>query len=342
MLIASLVALLVIAGSTIGVALLRHQTTSMSSATGQVIFFANNDPGGQTNALRVTIQSLAAPPAGDMYDAWIINDQTEQVTALGNLTESNSTWSLTYNGASVNLLTVGDKLEITLEQGVVQAPAGNVILAGTFPVMAFAHVQHLLVGFPETPGKVGILIGLLEQTHQLNNQAAVLQSTMSSRNTVLIGCVAQGMIDIIEGTHGSHYQPLASTCIQQNVTVAGDGFGLLGKGYVASAEEHASLALSQKDATNVMRQHAALMDIALSNITKWVTAIEQDVLKLQAHPTDLTSIQQITALADNAYHGVDVNGDGQIDPVVGEAGALTAYQQGQLMATISLAPGAHN
>jgi hypothetical protein len=40
----------------------------------------------------------------------------------------------------------------------------------------------------------------------------------------------------------------------------------------------------------------------------------------------------------NAYHGVDVNGDGQIDPVAGEAGALTAYLQGQLMATLSLAP----
>ena len=82
------------------------------------------------------------------------------------------------------------------------------------------------------------------------------------------------------------------------------------------------------------------MDIGLSNITTWVTTIEQDVLQLRAHPTNLASIQEITTLADDAYHGVDVNGDGQIDPVIGEAGALTAYQQGQLMATLSLAPGA--
>ena len=340
MLIASLIALVLIASSTIGITLLRQKSTPTSSASGQVIFFANNDPGGQTNALRFTISSLASPPAGAAYDAWIINDSTEQVTALGNLTEKNATWSLTYNGANSNLLTVGDKLEITLEQGAVQAPAGRVILAGAFPVMAFQHVQHLLVSFPETPGKVGMLIGLLQQTRLLNNQAAVLQSVMSSQNTVLIGCVAQDMIDIIEGAHGSHYQPLTSTCISQSVTVTGDGFGLLGKGYVASAEEHASLALSQKDATNAMRQHAALMDIALTNITGWVTTIEQDVLNLRAHPTDLTAIQKITTLADEAYHGVDANGDGQIDAVVGEAGALTAYQQGQLMATLTLAPGA--
>ncbi len=149
------------------------------------------------------------------------------------------------------------------------------------------------------------------------------------------------MLDIIDGTKGTYYQPLAAKCAQQNVTMTGDGFGLLGKGgFVAGAEEHAALALSQKDATSVMRQHAVLMDVALSNIIRRLTTIEQDVLHLQAQPTDLSSIQEITTLADDAYHGVDVNGDGQIDPVVGEAGALTAYQQGQLMATLSLASSA--
>ena len=122
------------------------------------------------------------------------------------------------------------------------------------------------------------------------------------------------------------------------MTTLGDGFGLLGKGYVASAEEHAALALSQSDATSGMRQHAVLMNIALANITGWVTTIEQDLLRLQAHPTDLSSLQQITTLADNAYHGVDVNGDGQVDPVTGEAAAVTAYQQGQLMATVTRVP----
>lgn len=128
--------------------------------------------------------------------------------------------------------------------------------------------------------------------------------------------------------------------MQQKVTADGDGFGLLGKGYVAGAEQHAALALKQPDATSVMHQHAALMDIAITNITGWVTTIEQDLLRLHTNPGDLSSLQEITTLADNAYHGVDTNGDGQIDPVPGEAGALTAYLQGQLMATLTLTPGA--
>ena len=85
-----------------------------------------------------------------------------------------------------------------------------------------------------------------------------------------------------------------------------------------------------------MHVHTALMDASLSNINRWLTTIDQDALFLQTHPTDVSKVEEIVRLADYAYYGVDVNGDGQIDPVSGEAGAKTAFQQGQLIATLSL------
>jgi hypothetical protein len=292
----------------------------------------------QTNALHITFAQLVAPPAGKEYEAWILNDQTEDVLGLGKLIETKQSWSLTYSGTNNHLLAAGDKLEITQEQGDVNVPAGPVILTGNFPVKALQHVEHLLVSFPPAPGKTALLLGLMQQTHLLDNQAVVLQNVASSRNTVLIGCVTQSMLNIIEGVHGLHYQTLTDTCMDQGVIANGDGFALLGKGYVSTAEKHAALALSQPDATTTMHQHAALMDIALTNINGWVTTMEQDVLHLHAHSGDLSSLQEITTLADSAYRGVDVNRNGQIDPVVGEAGALVAFQQGQLMATLTLAP----
>ena len=152
--------------------------------------------------------------------------------------------------------------------------------------------------------------------------------------------MAQSIIDVIEGSQGLHYRPLAGSCAANNITVTGDGFGLLGKGYLTDAAEHATLAISQPDATSTMRVHAGLMAIALSNIKGWVTSIEQDALQLLKNPGDQTKVQEIVTLADDAYHGIDVNGDGQIDPVAGEAGALTAYLQGQMMATLSFTPSA--
>lgn len=340
-LIAALLVLLVLAGSTIGLTLFSQKGDAMVNVSGQVTFFSNqSDPIGQTNALTIAIQHLAAPSAGNNYEAWIINPQSEQVTGLGKLVEKGQLWSLTYQGANINVLNMGSTLEITQESGIVNAPTGKAILVGTFPAKAFQHIQHLLVAYPTTPDHTGMLVGAVQQTHLLDIQAALLQNVATSQNTDAITCITQSMLNIIEGAHGANYQPLAATCVQQNVTVNGDGFGLLGNGYLAGAVEHASLALSQPDATPVMRQHAALMDIALANITGWVTTIKQDVLHLHAHPTAESAIQQITVLADDAYHGVDTNGDGQIDPVVGEAGAITAYQQGQLMATLTLVPNA--
>ncbi len=339
LLVVSLIALLIITGAAVGVTLLLQKNNAVAHASGQVTFFSSQ-PGAneQTNALQITVAQLVAPPAGKVYEAWILNDQTEDVVGLGKLVATKQGWSLTYSGTNSNLLTAGNKLEVTLERGAVTVPAGPVILLVNFPVHAFQHIEHLLVSFPPAPAKTALLLGLMQQTHMLDNQAVVLQTVANSKNAAMMVCMAQSMLDIIEGAHGLHYHPLSDTCMDLGVIANGDGYGLLGQGYVSTAEKHAALALSQPDATNTMHEHAASMDIALTNISGWVTTMEQDLLQVRGHPTDLTALQEITTLADNAYRGVDVNGNGQIEPIAGEAGALVAFQQGQLMATLSLAP----
>ena len=302
---------------------------------------SQNRPPWTADSLSIVMQGLSTPQSGYQYDAWLINNDSEQVTALGTMTGIKQSYSLHYNGtvsnqnAGPNLLSPGDKIEITLEKGTPKQPVGTIVLSSSFPPKAFAHMTHLLVGFPETPGQIGMLVGLIEQTHLLNIQADILGGIAASKASAQIHCAAQNMIDIIEGTHGANYQPLAATCLSQAI-LPGDGFGLLGSGFLAGTAEHATLAISQPDATNAMHQHAALLDIAVSNVKTWVTAIDRAVLNLRNNPADLSRVGEIMQLADDAFHGVDSNGDGQIDPVPGEAGALTAFLQGQLMATLTL------
>jgi serine/threonine protein kinase len=340
-LIFGLILLLVIASGLIGGLLLSQRSSVVSSVSGQATFFTNQDGQvGLTDALNIVVHDLNAPPSGSEYAVWLINQDTEAVVALGTLKMHNQTGTLTYSTTNSNLLSPGDKFEITQEQGTALAPAGKVILTGTFPIKSFPHVGHLLVYYPETPGKIGLLVGVLEQTHLLDTQAAVLQNLAASQNAVAMSCVAQSMIDIIEGKKGSHYKQLDAACALYNVTTTGDGFGLQGKeGYLTGSTEHAGFAISQPDATIAMHIYTAIMDISLSNIEKWITTIDQDAFLLLTHTTDMSKMAEIVKLADYAYHGVDVNGDGQIDPVPGEAGALTAFQQGQLIATLSLNSG---
>ena len=338
MLIVGLIVLLAIASGLIGGVLLSQRSIATTNVSGQVTFFTNQDgPGGQTDALNIVVHGLDAPPAGSEYAVWLINQDSEAVVALGTLKMNNQTGSLTYSGANSNVLSPGDKFEITQEQGEVVAPVGKVILTGTFPIKSFAHVGHLLIDYPPTPGKIGLMVGVLEQTRLLDIQAAVLQNEATSQNTTGISCEAQSMLDIIEGIHGSNYKQLDESCTLQNVTTTGDGFGLQGKkGYLTGSTAHAGYAISQPDATSAMHIHTALMDASLSNINGWLTTIDQDAFILRIHPSEASKVEEIVRLADDAYHGVDVNGDGQIDPVPGEAGAITAFQQAQLIATLTL------
>lgn len=349
----AIIIILVVAGGAIGLLSVLQQNKSASppaaSASGTVSFFdSQNSSPGYTDALKISISGLSAAPAGSQYDAWFINTQSEQITALGKLTGTAPTFSLSFDSNSVskqqgtNLLAVGNKLEITLEQGTVSAPTGKVVLVGTFPPNAFSHIQHLLVSFPTTPGKIGLLVGLQQQAQLLNAQALALQNAATGQQTtgIHIQCAAQSIIDIIEGAQGTNYQPLGAECAALNINASGDGFGLSGtQGYLAESAAHVSLAANQSDTTDSIRVHARHVEVAITNIKGWVTTIDQDALALLADPSNGTRVAEVVKLSDRAYHGTDTNGDEQVDPVAGEAGAITAYTHGQLMASLTLVPG---
>lgn len=310
-----------------------------------VTFFDSRNGDGHTDALTITATNLPAPPAGAQYDAWLIDTKGEHVLALGTLALRNGHYTADYGGngsagqPGANLLSVGDKVEVTVEQGPVQAPVGQVVLTGTFPPGAFMHIQHLLVAFPDTPKQQGFLVGLLQQTRLLNTQAQVLHGFVDTYRYISARCVAQSIVDIIEGSKGANYQPLSPDCTSRNVVETGDGYGLLGNGYLAGASDHASLAAHAPDASAHIRMHAMHVAYAVTNVTGWLTIVDHDALGMLSPGFDLSKVPEIAALTDQALHGVDTNGDEQIDPVIGEAGVITAYTHGQLLAALTLTPG---
>ena len=346
LLFGALLVILLAGGTILALALLQKNNGTANpgaNASGQVLFFDGANGTGDTDALKISINGLSAPATGFHYNAWLVNISSEQAISLGTLMASNGTFSVNFAGSGnngqpgKNLLGEGNQVEITLEQGNVTLPTGRVILVATFPPKAFVHIKHLLFAFPTTPGNIGLLVGLVDQTNLLNAQALVLQNVAANHNAAAVQCVAQSIIDIAEGKQGSNFKPLAASCGSSNAT--GDGFGILGtNGYASTAAQHASLAATQSDSTDTIRQHASEVEIGTTNITGWVTTVDQDALKLLNHPNDSAAVQEIVTLSAHAYRGVDANGNGQIDPVKGEEGATTAYLRGQLMATLALTP----
>lgn len=343
---------LLIGGTVLAVALSRNTSSGNSpggttttgnnvTGSGQAIFLDGTNGSGGTDAIRITVNGLSAPSAGTSYNAWLVDDVAERTTSLGKLNAQGNTFTLSFNGngshgqPGQNLLSAGNVVEITQEQGDVQLPTGKVILSATFPPKAFVHIKHLLFSFPTTPAKIGLLVGLVDATRLLNAQALALQSIASTQDAGAIKCIAQSIIDIIEGQQGQNAQVLPAAC-GASIPV-GDGFGILGKeGYANTAATHASLAATQTDTTALIRQHASEVQAGTANITKWATTIDQDALKVLANPSDQASIAEIVTLADHTFHGVDANGNGQIEAVAGEEGATNTYLNGQAMATLDL------
>jgi len=139
--------LVIVAGGTVGlITLLRNNHTPAvvtSHGTGQVTFFDSQNGVGNTDALKIQISGLQAPPAGSQYDAWLVNTSSEQTISLGTLAAKNGQFSVNYggDGHGTNLIGAGNKLEITQEQGNVQLPTGKIVLAGTFPPVAIMALR---------------------------------------------------------------------------------------------------------------------------------------------------------------------------------------------------------
>jgi len=346
--------LLIIGVGTIGtIALLNKQnhtsvtnnrssnTPIASNANGTVSFSDSQNVSGHSNAVTINVRGLATPPSGSQYNAWIVDTQSERPTGLGTLIQNkDGTYTTKSTNHHHNILSLGNKVVVTLEQGTVTVATGRVILSAVFPPNAFVHIKHLLVSFPDTPGKIGLLVGLVDQAQKMSSASQLLQSISASQNSSAIRCAAQSIIDIAEGTQGSHYKPLANQCASENIAEVGDGYGLLGNGgYIANGQAHASLAATQSDTTVTIRVHAGHVATSLENMKGWVNTIDHDAQALLNNPTDSAKVQEIVTLANHAFNGFDANGDGSIDPIPGVGGSVTAYYHGQLMAALVLAPG---
>ncbi|MEO7002017.1 MAG: hypothetical protein ABI068_09330, partial [Ktedonobacterales bacterium] len=233
------------------------------------------------------------------------------------------------------------------EHSTTAVPLGSILVSAAFPPQAFIHIRHLLVSFPTTPNKAGLLVGLLSQASLLATQGHTLAS--AANTSADVSCLAQSILDIAEGAQGADSHPLGAQCAALGVTATGDTFGLLTPpdagassnyqsktGYLSDAAAHASLAASQSDATAIIRLYAGKVDICIANVQQWALQLISQSRALLAHPTDSATLQSVALLTAKLYAGVDANGDGRTDAIAGEGGALQAYQSGQQMAALTL------
>jgi plastocyanin len=319
--------------------------TQPPAAIGSLRF---SDNLGLSDRIILTIGAAPQRPTGKAFYAWLTNASSTGVVSLGRLTpDAVGAVNLTYDDpASGNLLATYDTLIVTNEdlESVPASPSNDIAFSGQLPSKALVHIRHLLVGFDATPNKIGLEVGLRTQVDLIHQHAQFMSDAQASGNLATVKLHAEHLVNIIEGAKGPDYGDLNK---DGKVTNPGDGYGLLLNGdqlgYLQGSKDHAELAANTDDATADIKLHAGHVGITVDNVSGWVTTIRDESLEV-AKAADLSAteplVRQILALSGQALNGVDLQGDGQIQPVPGGGGAITSYQHAQLMAAIPLKAGA--
>ncbi len=124
----------------------------------------------------------------------------------------------------------------------------------------------------------------------------------------------------------------------------GDGYGSLSNGedrlgYLQESFLAVKSTIDAPDSTPNVRTNGENVQACIRNMEAWTNEIlrlAQELNRTSMGPEMKATIDQLSTLGDTLVHGVDANGSGFVDPIVGECGADTAYEDAYYMADMQI------
>lgn len=307
------------------------------------------DGAALVDKVTVTALSMPQPANGTQYEAWLLGADGEQRRSLGVLNvDPSGKGTVTFvDPQGNNLLAAYDSMEITIEPKPDSNPnpSENVAYAATLPSGGLIHVRHLLVSFSNTPGKIGLVDGLLNDSQLLDKTAQNMLTAYQAGNEADVRKNAETMLNLLVGRQSADHKDWDK---DGQITDPSDGFGMLlngdSVGYIEGSFSHAGYAASAPDATGNMKVHGGHVQISTQNLEGWAPKLRDLLEQILASPFDNKmeqSIRQAVSLSDEILKGIDLNGNEQVEPIPGEGGAETAYDHAYYMADMAIYPTAN-
>ena len=304
------------------------------------------DGTARADQVTLTTSGMALPPDGNLYEAWLIEDDAEQRISIGMINfDSENKGSLTFvDSQGRNLVGLYHAIEITVESDPDNSPnpSTNVAFSIVLPRGGFTHVRHLLFAFDGNPNQTGFIRGLDANTVLINDSAIEMLASFEAGDDTGVRLLAEKMLNTTLGSQSLDYKDWNG---DGNIDDPSDGFGLLlngdNEGYIQGAFSHADLAMTAQDANQNMLIHGEHVKIATTNIGEWTPQLRDLLIGILVAPagSELEGmIRQAVALSNQIRTGVDTNGNETIEPIPGEGGAITAYQHAYYMADITIVP----
>jgi len=198
------------------------------------------------------------------------------------------------------------------------------------PNQAGTYVNQLLVDGPGLPSKQGYTVGLRRETQELLRHARLLTAAEATGDLAGVRRQAELALNVLDGSRNTERWGLLPNGDQP--------------GYIRAIVDAARSAESAPDATRNIAVHAGHVQVISSeNMLGWATEARGLALGL-TRVTELADVNRpasrLLVLVKWLDLGNDLNGDGELSPVVGEGGGLVAYEHSRFMA--GLGPSLHN
>lgn len=354
-----LIALVVILAAIFGIAQLNKSGTSNPSQSSTQTTVADNAPGtvffqdsplGHNDQLRIAMNTIAPPPNGQDYYAWLQTNQ--QTTLLGKLTvqDQQTLYSYAGNAQHSNLLATIQGVLITSENAGTspQSPSKQIVYSGTFNGPVLKALRTVLYQTPDLPDNPAVASSMFETIKSLNDKtSSIVDSVQNTGDTGLATRQATRVIEMIDGTGyamSSGHLP-KGILSQSNLK-----FGLLSSpgqpGYIDIFDKHLDeiKALAGNNASLLARIQNTKN--ALTDLRTWTQEMEQYDTQLlataQQNPAGLRSQNMINVAlqlkqdATYSYTGRTVPPDTSPTSKPGSGGAQQAYTEAQYMAALDL------
>jgi serine/threonine protein kinase len=328
-------------------------THEMVMSTQEAIPITGNQPVGvlrfQNGAAlmdQITVSaSLELPPENSQYEAWLVDDDSESSRSVGVLTQNdNGQFTLTYiDPESQNLFGKYDRMEITLEPKPDDSPnsSRNVVYSAGMPPGSLGHIRHLLAGTEETPNKIAVTVGFLNNVNSINQATKAMADAYASGDKVTMRFNAEAVVNLIVGKDDP--QNYLDWDLNGMVNDPSDGYGLLingdQAGYLDGMVHHSSYSAAANDAPLSVRSHAEHVEICIQNIETWAPELRDIAIRIARASDDQNldaDINTAIVLADKIVNGVDIDGNESVDPIEGEGGALTAIEHAGYMSDMDI------
>ncbi|HLO14870.1 MAG TPA: serine/threonine-protein kinase, partial [Anaerolineales bacterium] len=313
------------------------------------------------DGLSLTLNNNIPKPGTNMhYEGWLVADDGKTIRSIGPVASGPSgIWRLDYSDpAQDNLLRNFNQIQITEEHDNVPitTPTGEILYSSIFPPKALEQLRHVIVSHEPTPDQGPLMQNLWYYSgdyinksingDEFDNKYLGIVQALKANDEAALRKRTEEVINQIVGSLSKQYLDYDH---DGQIEQSGDGYGSLPQdqdhlGYIEETALYTKNAVEASDSTTGIRTYGGNVQICLQNMEGWTNDMLQLALQLnQASfgPEMQPIITQLSDLGNKLVHGVDVDKDGIIDPVKGECGADTAYDNAYLMADFQIYPGSN-